>query len=202
MRIIFVRHGETDENAAGAYLGHYDAPLNEHGRQQIYHLSKKLNGEFQEEISSLYSSDLSRAQETAQIIGSSLKLIHAPIFALRELNFGDWECLTYELIKAQDLPLLSSWIENPFEVAPPRGETLTQLGTRFDAWFEQILLQTKQDEAIIIVSHGGPIRWFCCKWLEVDTKKYWQVEGLKHGTGLAVDYDKRTNKFTRIHSIT
>lgn len=199
MRIIFVRHGETDENAARCYLGHSDPPLNDHGRKQIMDLSLQLlQDDTNEKITSIYCSDLGRAQETAQMIADLLNLIPVPTFSLRELNFGDWEGLTYEEILAQNPVELNVWITDPFTVAPPNGETLAILGARFDKWVKQVLALTGANDRIIIVSHGGPIRWFCSKWLLGDEKQFWTVEGVKHGAGLEVQYDKQTGEFTRI----
>jgi alpha-ribazole phosphatase len=200
MKLIFVRHGETNENAGHCYLGHTDSPLNEAGRKQIGLIAEQfLQKRFDKKTTSLFSSDLVRAQESARIIGNGLKLTPTPEFALRELNFGDWECLTYEQIKEREPLALTNWIDDPFSEAPPNGETLAELGARFDAWLEQVLLLHAQDETLIIVCHGGPIRWFSSKWLEGDEAKYWQVEGVKHGTALAVDFDKQTREFTRIN---
>lgn len=202
MKIIFVRHGETNENAKHCYLGHSNPPLNDHGREQIRQFTKQLFQDlFYKKTPSLYSSDLERAQESARIIGSRLKLSPTPIFSLRELNFGDWECLTYQHIFDQNPELLTAWIDDPFSEAPPNGETLTQLGLRFDGWFEQLLHQTAQDETIIIVCHGGPIRWFLSKWHLGDRLQFWKVEGLKHGTGISVDYDQQTQAFTNLKPI-
>ncbi|MGJ7919215.1 histidine phosphatase family protein [Neobacillus sp. LXY-4] len=199
MRIVFVRHGETNENAAHCYLGHSDPPLNDHGGKQIIDSSLQLlQDDTNEKFTSIYCSDLRRAQETAQIIGDFLNLIPVPTFSLRELNFGDWEGLTYEEILGQNPVELNAWITDPYTVAPPKGETLAILGARFDKWFNQVLDQIDTNERIIIVSHGGPIRWFCSKWLLGDEKQFWIVEGVKHGAGLEVQYDKHTGEFTRI----
>ncbi len=200
MKLIFVRHGETNENAAHCYLGHTDSPLNDAGRRQIGLIAEQfLQKRFDIKRTLLFSSDLLRAQESAQIIGNCLKLSPTPDFALRELNFGDWECLTYDQIMERESVALTRWIDDPFNEAPPNGESLAELGARFDAWLEQILSLRGQEDVLIIVCHGGPIRWFSSKWLEGDTAKYWQVEGVKHGAGLAVEYDKRTREFTRIN---
>lgn len=199
MQIVFVRHGETDENAAQTYLGHTDASLNDHGRDQIERLTPQLVGEWD----TFYSSDLKRCRETASIIAKNLNLKQTPTLvpALRELNFGAWECRTYEQIMADDHVQVTAWIDNPFEMAPPNGETLVQLGVRFDEWFEQLLQQAHLDEKIMIVCHGGPIRWFKSKWLLGDPKQFWYIDGIKHGHGLLVHYDKNGKQFTEVKYI-
>lgn len=96
MKIVLVRHGETNENAAHCYLGHFDAELNDNGRKQLSFFTEKLKQFTPIDSPSLYSSDLSRAMESAQIIGGEIQLRPVSEFPLRELNFGDWEGKTYD----------------------------------------------------------------------------------------------------------
>lgn len=201
MKIILVRHGETDENAAHQYLGHFDADLNDHGRLQLRLFTEKLKDQYLPTITSLYSSDLSRALESAHIIGEDFQLIPVSVCSLRELNFGDWECKTYDALFSQEKELLEKWIQDPFYIAPPNGETLLQLGKRFDDWLHQLLSTIGPNETIVIVSHGGPIRWFLSKWVKGDVKEFWQVEGARHGEGLIVEFDKQTRMFTLINKV-
>jgi alpha-ribazole phosphatase len=202
MQIIFVRHGQTSENAAKQYLGHSNPSLNEHGRQQIIHFAKIFPNFFREKITSFYCSDLKRAQETAEIIRESLDI--APpvlVSALREVHFGDWELLTYEEIMKADAERVTAWIDNPFELSPPNGETLLALGKRFDNWFEELLEKSSEKETVLIVCHGGPIRWFRSKWLMGDERQFWKIEATPHGTGLTVEYNKEAREFTNVKLI-
>src|SRR6185437_5386630 len=89
--LLLVRHGETDWNAEGKLQGHTDRPLNDYGRRQARALAERLAGE---EIEAVYASDLSRARETAEILGAQLGLPVAVDPDLREKNWGNWEGLT------------------------------------------------------------------------------------------------------------
>ena len=89
MRLLLVRHGETDWNAAGRIQGCTDTPLNARGRAQAAALAEKLRSS--ERAEALYTSPLRRAAETAEIIGSALGLRPEPVEALREISFGVWE---------------------------------------------------------------------------------------------------------------
>ncbi|TWE08061.1 alpha-ribazole phosphatase/probable phosphoglycerate mutase [Neobacillus bataviensis] len=196
MRIIIVRHGETNENAAKRYLGHYDAELNQHGQQQLRSLSETLKRTETQPITAIYSSDLVRAVESAQIIGNEFQIQPIPVFALRELHFGDFDCKTYEEIRQKDPERLEKWILNPYMVAPPNGETLLQLGKRVDDWWETILTTEQPTGTIVIVSHGGPIRWFLSKWVKGDPREFWNVEGLGHGKAMMIEWNQQTRIFT------
>lgn len=191
MKIIFARHGETDENAARCYLGHFDARLNEKGRQQIHRLAEHIRKMYGEEITRIYCSDLSRTRESAEIIGSYLQMQPVSISALRELHFGDWECETYDSIRER--ALLEKWIQNPFQIAPPHGETLEQLGSRVDTWLSRVLPHGSEAETILVISHGGPIRWVLAKWILRDPQEFWNAEGVKHGSGLVIKLGRDSN---------
>jgi probable phosphoglycerate mutase len=89
--LLLVRHGETDWNAEGRLQGHTDTPLNELGRRQARGLAEQLAGDG---IEAVYSSDLARARETAEIVGARLGLTVALEPGLREKDWGTWEGLT------------------------------------------------------------------------------------------------------------
>lgn len=93
------------------------------------------------------------------------------------------------------------WIQDPFTVAPPNGETLQQLGKRFDDWLDHQLLNINQNKTIIMVSHGGPIRWFLSKWVKGDAKEFWHVEGVGHGKGIIVDFNEQKKMFTLLNKL-
>src|SRR3954452_24611267 len=89
--LLLVRHGETDWNAEGRLQGHTDRPLNEYGRRQAKELAARLAGGH---VDAIYASDLSRARETAEIVGERLGLTVVIDPDLRETNWGTWEGLT------------------------------------------------------------------------------------------------------------
>jgi broad specificity phosphatase PhoE len=89
--LLLVRHGETDWNADGRLQGQTDRPLNDFGRRQAHQLGADLEGE---ELEAIYSSDLARARETAEIVAERLGLPVALDSDLREKDWGTWEGLT------------------------------------------------------------------------------------------------------------
>jgi 2,3-bisphosphoglycerate-dependent phosphoglycerate mutase len=89
--LLLVRHGETDWNAEGRLQGHTDTQLNDFGRRQARGLADALVGRG---IDALYSSDLARARETAEIIGERIGVPVELVVDLREKDWGTWEGLT------------------------------------------------------------------------------------------------------------
>ncbi len=89
--LLLVRHAETDWNADGRLQGQTDRPLSDYGRRQAQQLAGELAaGSFE----AIYASDLSRARETAEIVGERLGLPVALDPDLREKDWGTWEGLT------------------------------------------------------------------------------------------------------------
>jgi broad specificity phosphatase PhoE len=86
--LLLVRHGETDWNAEGRLQGHTDMPLNDLGRRQARALADELAGDG---IEAVYSSDLARASETAEIVAERLGLPVGLDPDLREKDWGTWE---------------------------------------------------------------------------------------------------------------
>jgi len=89
--LLLVRHGETDWNADGRLQGHTDRPLSDFGRRQARQLAEELA---EEKLDAIYASDLSRARETAEIVGVLLGLGVVIDPGLREKDWGTWEGLT------------------------------------------------------------------------------------------------------------
>jgi broad specificity phosphatase PhoE len=89
--LLLVRHGETDWNADGRLQGQTDRPLSDFGRRQARQLADELADE---ELEAIYSSNLSRARETAEIVGERLGLPVELDADLREKDWGTWEGLT------------------------------------------------------------------------------------------------------------
>jgi broad specificity phosphatase PhoE len=87
--VLLARHGETDDNREPLrFQGWRDTPLNDTGRRQAAELAERL---VDTGIVSLWSSDLSRATETAEIVGARLGLVATLDPRLREANRGRWE---------------------------------------------------------------------------------------------------------------
>jgi probable phosphoglycerate mutase len=136
--LLLVRHGETDWNAAGRLQGHTDRPLNDYGRTQATKLAEQLAGDG---IAAIYSSDLARARETAQILAERLGLPVVVDPDLREKNWGTWEGLT------PDERLTVEY----------EGETTEEHRKRTLRAVERIALAHPADR-VVVVTHGGSMR--------------------------------------------
>ena len=156
--LIFVRHGETDHNVHKRFQGHTDISLNARG-VAMAEAARNMLAEVR--FSTILTSDLKRAAQTAEIIaqGHQEKVIQDPV--LREMNFGDWEGLTYQEIEKQFPQALKAWQEDMNTTPPPNGETLHQFTERIKTLFEDILGGCFTDK-VLVVSHGGVLQVMAC----------------------------------------
>ena len=129
-RFCLVRHGQTDWNLAGRYQGQSDVPLNENGRAEAHALAKQLQ---EQPFIAIYTSDLKRAKETAEIIGVFLRLPVILEPRLREINQGEWEGQLVEVIQARYAALWERRTVDPAGVRPPGGETVGEVARRVHA---------------------------------------------------------------------
>jgi broad specificity phosphatase PhoE len=153
--IYLVRHGETDWNIAGRWQGHSNVPLNDEGRRQAERLACRL-AEQATRFDALYSSDLSRAWETAEILGRAIDRSPVPAQALREIDLGAWSGKTHAEI-ARDYP--DEWARARVGEDIPRGggETFAALQARVAAWLDRAA-DHHAGGTICAVTHGGCIR--------------------------------------------
>jgi probable phosphoglycerate mutase len=149
--VYIVRHGVTDWNASGRIQGHLDPPLNALGRQQARLVSRRLA---RSGATALYSSDLQRAYETAQIIGHTTGLPTVQKTGLREMHFGRWQGLTTQQIRECDPAGYAARRADPYDVPPPGGEPWRRFYDRVVQALEEVLRATTA-ERVIVVTHSG-----------------------------------------------
>jgi broad specificity phosphatase PhoE len=148
--IDLIRHGQTTWNREQRFQGHYDAPLSEEGHQQAKRLVKYALEN--KSISSIYSSDLSRAMQTAQRIAEALKLTVVPMEQFRERNMGEWAGLTFAEVKEK----YPDWEQVRIHGGAYQIEKTEDMVNRVLHELEK--LATKHPgEHICVVSHGGCI---------------------------------------------
>lgn len=155
-RLVFLtRHGETDWNFEGRWQGHTDVPLNDKGRAQALSIAEALRGEG---LSGLVSSNLTRARETAEIVGGALGLDLAYVDAgLRERTFGVFEGLTRVECERLHPEAWRAWVE---EQRPAKGvEAPAAVAARVTAAIGRAVERIAGEGApVLIVSHGGALR--------------------------------------------
>lgn len=155
-RIIALRHGETDWNAASRVQGHTDIALNARGREQARLAAQALADEA---IDAVYSSDLQRAWQTAEIIAAPHGLQVQRDAALRERCFGQFEGHSFVELQPLHPELCARWRRRDPDFAAPGGETLREFAARAQHALLRIAAR-HPGQLIVVVAHGGVLDAF------------------------------------------
>ena len=149
-----VRHGETNWNILGKTQGHGNSNLTEKGIEQATTLAQSIN---KYPIDYIYSSDLGRAVETANILADKLNLEVNKTKALREMGFGVWEGLLMDEIKESYADMYNTWRNAPHLFNIPGGETLSIIKDRVEEFIKEIN-EKYDNKHILLVSHSVTVR--------------------------------------------
>lgn len=156
-----VRHGQTDWNLTGRWQGQTsDAPgLNDMGRTQALSACDQWTDV---SFSAIYSSDLLRARQTAELIAKSLDLTVTLEPRLREMNLGAWEGMLSDEIEAQYPQELAERAQNPFQARAPQGESPAEVAERVIAAVNETAIKY-QNKSVLIVAHGISLAVIICR---------------------------------------
>jgi len=173
-RLIAVRHGETAWNVEARLQGQLDIPLNARGQEQARLTAQSL-AEDRPDI--VVSSDLARAQATAQAIAT---LNQAPLVldpALRERSFGSFEGLTHTEVEQRWPEQSQRWRRRDPDFAPGEGESLRRFFERCVSATLRIV-QEHAGKTIVLVSHGGVLDclYRAASRVDLDAPRLWQLD--------------------------
>jgi broad specificity phosphatase PhoE len=165
MRLILIRHGETDANKARLALGRADVELNEHGRWQAQRLALSLKDK---PIDAIYSSPLKRALATAKPIASSHALEVQVDEGLIEMDIGEMEGLTFQQVGERYPHFLQVWLGGQAANEPmPGGECLLDVQDR--AWQAIERIREREEQGTVaVVTHNFVILTLLCRVLGLE----------------------------------
>ena len=170
-RIYMTRHGETVWNLEGRIQGHTDIDLSPYGRSQAKALSDRLSDVH---FDAVYSSDLARARETAEIIVERKSVDVHPTELLREYHKGVFEGLTVSEYKREFPELYAASLVNDLDFAPTGGETIRETSVRM-AGFISHLKQEHMNDTVLVVGHGGSLRSAVVAILDLPLEANWKL---------------------------
>ncbi len=171
VKVILIRHGETDWNTQQIFRGKIDIPLNESGLAQARAVRESLKDR---EIDRIYSSPLSRALETARILGENRNLKIETEEAFIDIDFGRWQGLSHQKVREAHKDLYEMWLSNPQTVTFPEGESLETVRTRSGKALEEIV-KNHPGETLAIVSHRVLNKVLLCAVLGVELSHFWYI---------------------------
>lgn len=149
-----LRHGQTEHSAGGRYSGRGDLGLTEEGERQAKAAAQVVRS--RGGIDGIVASPLQWAQQSAGFVADAVELPVETVEELTELDFGDWEGLTYQEAAARDPELHRQWLHDA-AVSCPGGENLDDLYTRVSAWAKKLVAE-RAGQIVVVVSHVSPIK--------------------------------------------
>ena len=183
-RIIVWRHGQTDWNAAGRWQGQADIPLNEWGREQARAAAPVLACYG---ITHLYSSDLSRAMETADILSELVGLPVVRDARLREIDVGTWAGCTKDQIGSEFTRVLIAEEAGHDVVRGETGESVRQVAVRTAAALTEIAESVPEDAVVAVVMHGLAARVGAFELMGLTPDQAKAFRGLENCAWLVLD---------------
>lgn len=193
-KIVLIRHGLTEGNLKKWYYGHADLPLSEEGIEQITGLTAEGLYPEAPEWSQLFTTGLTRTEQTFELIYGQRE--HGTIEKLREMNFGIYECNSFEDLK--DDPVFLEWgYDTEGDVVLPEGESRNQFFARIGDGLQELLglhhqgelkLRHKGKDAVtIMICHGGVITTMMAKLFPDQYENPWDWMP-KPGYGYIVNF--------------
>jgi len=171
VELIFIRHPQTNWNKEQKYLGRADIALNHQGKKQAKSISNYLR---KKNISAIYSSDLRRAYQTASIITKEHSLSIRKDARLNEIDFGNWEGMTFNQIQRKYPQLAKKYLSHPLKTKIPDGESFLKFRSRVNKALKEILAREKGK--VVIISHAGVNRIIICSLLKLPLPCFWQIK--------------------------
>lgn len=155
MRLIIIRHGESEWNRIGRYQGQQDAPLSELGLRQAEALAERLRTE---PLDAIFASPLQRAARTAETVARhhpAVPFHYEP--ALLEIGHGDWEGLMVDEVVSRYSEGLREWRQHPTRSQMPNGESFSNILKRV-LDFKERICQEYSDRNVLISTHDVVVK--------------------------------------------
>lgn len=193
MKLYLIRHGQTEGNRQGRYVGATDESILPQARESLAEMARRLREECRPDL--LCVSPLRRCRETAAILfpGREQRVTET----LRECDFGEFEYCNYEELNGD--PAYQRFIDSGGTCGFPGGETLRQFQDRCVRGFRGVIESTWEqdpDQCVVLVVHGGTIMAILDRYSQPHRDYFsWRTE---NGNGYAADlsYDRESGELT------
>jgi broad specificity phosphatase PhoE len=177
LRLLTIRHGETEYARERRFAGARDVPLTPRGQRQCEAAGRALSGAF---VGTVYSSPLARARASAALIAAPHKVPVRVEPAFREMAFGEWEGLTRAEVALRWPSEMQAWAVTPHVVRPPGGERLDEVAARVAGGLAA-LGDTHGGETVVLVSHAIVARLIVLAALGLGPDRLWSVDASPAG---------------------
>lgn len=161
--LLLIRHFETAATVKSAFYGSTDLGIVEGGETRFFELTTTLQ---KRDLKHIYCSPKLRCRQTADIFfpNATVDLLEDA----REVDFGQWEGMTFAQISDQYPEQVEAWQNDP-EFAFPSGEALKDFEARVESL--KTILESSESTTTVLVTHGGVIRYLICLYLGMSLKQ-------------------------------
>ncbi|MEN1759809.1 histidine phosphatase family protein [Anoxynatronum sibiricum] len=177
MKIMLIRHGETNHNLENRMSGWTEAVLSDKGIRQAEALGRCLAGENPDKV---ITSGMKRTDHTAQLVfPTALQQNRIEIMEnLKEMHFGTLEGMTMDEIRDQHTDEYTQLMEKRGRYTFPGGESLYSFHHRVSEAAKELLICSKKANAcqIAVVAHSGTIRSLLAHWIANDWQAHWRFQ--------------------------
>ncbi len=176
-RLVLLRHGQTDYNVAGRMQGHFDSVLTRTGVEQAAVVAPEIAALVPDR---LISSDLRRAVDTADVVGTACGRPVKLDARLRETHLGEWQGRTVDEIEDAWPGAIATWRSDP-GWAPPGGESRIEVVRRSMPVVEELDEEFGSgvpDTTVVLVAHGGLIAGLVCGLLALPAASWPAIGGM------------------------
>jgi broad specificity phosphatase PhoE len=185
--IYLVRHGQTDWNRDLIYRGRTEIPLNETGIKQARCVGEAFA---HEGVHGIYTSPLSRAARTAEVIGEALGVKPVADEGLLDIDYGRWSGKSLKEIRETFPEELERWIAHPEEFRFPGGESLEIVRRRIEGGIMR--LSSEPHSKVIVVSHLAVLKVAVTALLDIGSRGFWRI---RLDTGSISEFERADDGF-------
>ncbi|MBI5119189.1 histidine phosphatase family protein [Candidatus Poribacteria bacterium] len=169
--ICLIRHGQTDWNKEKIFRGRADVPLNERGRAEARALSLHLE---HVGATACYSSPLSRAVETAEIVAAPHSLSVKLEEGLTDMDYGKWQGLPDADAASRFPEMYHQWHETPHRVKFPNGESLAMVKKRVMNSLS-LIVSSHPETTVFVTAHRVVCKVVMCVSLGLPSSAFWRI---------------------------
>jgi len=171
-KIILVRHGHVEGISPERYRGRVDLTLTAEGRRQAAVTADRIHATWRP--AAVFASPLSRCRATAEAIATPLGLSPRPLDGLIDIDYGQWQGLTPDEVRARWPGLLETWYRAPDWAAIPGGETLQDVLVRALSALRDVVDRHPSD-TVVLVAHDSVNRVILLHALGLPLSRYWRL---------------------------
>ena len=171
-KIILARHGHVDWIAPERFRGRAELPLSPLGERQAEALGRRVAESWRPDA--IYTSPLSRCVHTGEAIARTADTRGEVLDALADTDYGQWQGLTHDEVRARWPEELRNWFEAPDLALIPDGETLAAVLVRAIGVLQRVLRQHR-GQTVVLVGHDSINRVLLLHCLGLPLARYWRI---------------------------